>query len=338
MDAGYREAAPVKTKTVAFFNNKGGVGKTSLLYHVANMFALQGMQVVAADLDPQANLSGMFLQDDRIDDLWESEGSVTVYSAMEPLLKGTGKLQEVIPETVADGLALLPGDLELSAVEDDLSEQWPHCLDGKERAFRVTAAFDHMIRAAGEKQGADIALIDVGPNLGAINRCALISADYVVIPIGADLFSIRGLRNVGPKLQQWRNEWKQRLKAAPKGLDFELPAGGMEPIGYVVSRYSSFDRRAAKSFQKWLDRVPGVYAKDVLKSDEDPPRDIETDPNRLAQLKDYRSLIAMAQEARKPMFQLKPADGAIGGHQGAVRSCYMDFQAFAEKIRDRICI
>lgn len=82
-------------KTMAFFNNKGGVGKTSLLYHLAWMFALRGHRVVAADLDPQANLSGMFLEDDRIDALWSSAGAATVYSAMRPLIEGTGDLRQV---------------------------------------------------------------------------------------------------------------------------------------------------------------------------------------------------------------------------------------------------
>ena len=48
-------------KTLAFFNNKGGVGKTSLVYHLAWMFADHGIPVLAADLDPQANLTAMFL-------------------------------------------------------------------------------------------------------------------------------------------------------------------------------------------------------------------------------------------------------------------------------------
>jgi chromosome partitioning protein len=56
----------------------------------------------------------------------------------------------------------------------------------------------------------------------------------------------------------------------------------------------------------------------------------------LGRLKDYRSLIAMAQEARKPMFKLKPGDGAIGGRQGAVLSAYVDFQLLALKIAERI--
>jgi len=322
-------------KTIAFFNNKGGVGKTSLLYHLANMFALRGCNVVAADLDPQANLSGMFLQDSRIETLWSAGGAATVYSAMQPLIEGTGDLLDVAPQVVAERLALIPGDLGLSEVEDELSNQWPRCLNSEARAFRVTAAFNRMLRSAGNAQNAELGLIDVGPNLGAINRCALVSADYVVVPIGADLFSIRGLQNVGPKLREWQRQWNQRLDAAPEGLNFDLPPASMKPIGYVVSRYSSFGSGAAKAYQRWLDRVPAVYAEGVLQ--EQPITiDISVDANRLAQLKDYRSLMPMAQEARKPMFLLKPADGAIGGHQAAVQDCYRDFEALAIDIEQRI--
>ena len=44
-------------KTIAFFNNKGGVGKTSLVFHLAWMFSELDYRVVAADFDPQANSS-----------------------------------------------------------------------------------------------------------------------------------------------------------------------------------------------------------------------------------------------------------------------------------------
>ena len=52
-------------------------------------------------------------------------------------------------------------------------------------------------------------------------------------------------------------------------------------------------------------------------------------------LKHYRSLMPLAQEARKPMFFLKPADGAIGGHASAVQDCYRDFRELARRIADR---
>jgi hypothetical protein len=60
------------------------------------------------------------------------------------------------------------------------------------------------------------------------------------------------------------------------------------------------------------------------------------DKNRLALLKDYRALMPLAQEARKPMFLLKPADGAVGGYQAAVQECFHDFESLAKVIEERI--
>ena len=57
-------------KTLTFFNNKGGVGKTSLVYHLTWMFAKLGINVVAIDLDPQSNLTSAFLSEEQVEDLW----------------------------------------------------------------------------------------------------------------------------------------------------------------------------------------------------------------------------------------------------------------------------
>ena len=97
-------------KTIAFFNNKGGVGKTSLVYHLAWMYADLGLRVVAADLDPQANLTSMFLDDDRLEALWPDGSHVqTVFGALQPLLEGTGDIAEPHVEAIADNIGLLVG-------------------------------------------------------------------------------------------------------------------------------------------------------------------------------------------------------------------------------------
>ena len=59
---------------------------------------------------------------------------------------------------------------------------------------------------------------------------------------------------------------------------------------------------------------------------------LEPDPQQLASLKHYRSLMPLAQDARKPMFLLTAADGAIGGHSQAVVDCYRDFRALALRV------
>lgn len=55
---------------ITFFNNKGGVGKTSLVYHLAWMLSELNLRVAATDLDPQGNLSAAFLDDERLEQLW----------------------------------------------------------------------------------------------------------------------------------------------------------------------------------------------------------------------------------------------------------------------------
>jgi len=319
-------------KSIAFFNNKGGVGKTSLVYHLAWMFAELGNRVVMADLDPQANLTTVTLHEERIVELWEQEPRPTIFSAISPLKRGMGDIAANPPERVTDRIALIPGDLELSGFEDDLSETWPKCLDRDERAFRITTAFSRIIKRAGKTHGAEICLIDVGPSLGAINRAAMIAADYVVIPTAPDLFSVQGLNNVGQRLKRWRNEWQNRHSTKPSDLGFELPTGSMQPIGYVVSRHSVRTGRQVKAFRHWLDKLPRAYCQHVINANSVSNINIDEDENCLAQLKDYRSLMRMAHEARKPMFLLKPGDGAIGGHQAAVSQCYDDFSSLAKKM------
>lgn len=320
-------------KTIAFFNNKGGVGKTSLVYHLAWMFAELGVPVVAADLDPQANLTAMFLDEERLEAIWpdETDHPSTIFGAIFPILRGMGDIRDLTLEWITPQLALIPGDLGLSRFEDRLSSAWPQCHNQDEAAFRVMTAFYRVMRAAAEGH-AELVLVDVGPNLGAINRSALISSDFVCFPLAPDLFSIQGMRNLGPTLVGWRKTWQDLTSKAPAGIT--LPSGSMSPAGYVVMQHGMRDSRPVKAYLRWMDRIPSVYRSDVL--GEDGPLlatpKIANDPHCLAQLKHYRSLMPLAMEAHKPMFFLKPADGAIGAHMDAVKACREDFRLLATKI------
>ena len=87
-----------------------------------------------------------------------------------------------------------------------------------------------------------------------------------------------------------------------------------------------------KAYQRWMDKIPPVYRSAVLvePATATVPK-VTDDPHCLAQLKHYRSLMPLAREAHKPMFHLKPADGAIGAHVEAVPDCRNDFFALARK-------
>lgn len=345
---------------VTFFNNKGGVGKTSLVYHLSWMFSDLGMRTLAVDLDPQANLSSAFLTEDDFEALYErgeNNPPATIYQALRPLIEGYGDVQ--VPELyhptpahplqpdlklsefeapelyrAGETLWLIPGDLLLSTFEDQLSETWPKCSDGDIRAFRVTSAFSRVMQMGADKINADIILVDVGPNLGAVNRAALIASDYVVIPLAPDLFSLQGLRNLGPRLGSWRQDWLAKKKKFI-GANFILPDTRTEPAGYIVQQHAVRLDRPVKAYARWMDRIPGQYRESVLKIPAEPGVHVNNDRFCLALLKNYRSLMPLAQEARKPMFHLKTADGAMGSHAIAALEVYKDYELLARKIAAR---
>jgi cellulose biosynthesis protein BcsQ len=224
--------------------------------------------------------------------------------------------------------------LALAGFEDLLSREWPDALGSINlvRPFRVLSSFWQVAQMAAAQHGADLIIADVGPNLGAINRSALIASDHIVIPLAADLFSLQGLRNLGPTLQAWRSDWRKRVDNWQPHA-FALPAGNMQPVGYVLMQHSERLSRPAKAYKKWADRIPPTYRQSILKQ---PPGASLDDSECLAKLKHYRSLVPMAQEVRKPIFELTNADGAIGSHAAAVGLARSDFKSLALAILGRI--
>jgi len=81
-------------QTIAFFNNKGGVGKTTLVCHFSYILAELGYKCLALDLDPQANLTSMFLSDEKLSEVYENENErPTILDAVRPLDRGIGDIK-----------------------------------------------------------------------------------------------------------------------------------------------------------------------------------------------------------------------------------------------------
>ena len=155
------------------------------------------------------------------------------------------------------------------------------------------------------------------------------------MPLASDLASWLGLRNLGPTLRRWRVEWKQRRDHWSKP-DFDLPAGNMQPIGYLIRQSRLRLSTPLEADDRWARRVPAEYARSVL--GEAPPAralDSQDDEHCIATVKHYRSLVPLAQDARKPIFRLSAGDGALGSHAAAARDAFRDFRALAEELLRR---
>ncbi len=189
-----------------------------------------------------------------------------------------------------------------------------------------------MLTHAAAAYEADLILVDLGPNFGAINRCALLAASHLIVPHVADLFSLEGIKNIGPKIRGWQEDWHGRRDDSLVPLD---PASAIRPLGYVVQGHPARRHWSGASYDKWIGRIPAEFRRSIL--GQQPLEDtvtVQDDPWCLGVLKYYHSLMPMAQEARKPMFHLKVADGAIGAHFQAAQSAGRDFEQLARRIAE----
>src|SRR5690606_4805804 len=110
-------------RSITFFNNKGGVGKTTIVYHVAWMLSKLGIRTIAVDLDPQSNLTSMFLSDERLEEVYGDNYPLTILDSITPIVNGDPFVPVHI-EQVNDNLGLILGNLALSTFEDRLSDAW----------------------------------------------------------------------------------------------------------------------------------------------------------------------------------------------------------------------
>lgn len=331
---------------LTFVNTKAGVGKTSLVFHLAWMLSRVGHQVLTCDLNPQANLTSSFLDEASLEELWHPETPAadsckTVFQSIR-LLMDALDVRPLAPKRIAAGLFLIPGDLSLAGFEDTLSDQWPkeQSSEGLCRSLRVQTGFHRLVQQGAAQVEASVILMDVGPNLGAINRSALIASDHVIVPLGADLASFRSLGALGSTLNRWREDWQQRQshwhdnrlnQTQAHGLT--LPGGNMHPLGYVVQKPGYHLGRPIQPRDRWFNRIPAEFGRKLAGQRTDiQPATPADDEHCLAVMKHYRSLVPMAQEMHKPMFDLTPADGAVGSHAVAARDAECCFRELAMRI------
>jgi chromosome partitioning protein len=319
-------------KSLVFFNNKGGVGKTTLLFNVAHMMARSGLTTVLLDYDPQCNLSALALGEDELFEVWtdESDDGTTVARCVDLVRRGKGDLRAPSFREVAESLYILPGDLALSRFEQPLAERWGQIQSSdNEAALHVTTALLRLAELAGRNMSASVVLIDVGPSLGALNRAALLAADAVIVPVAPDLFSLQGLKNVGPTIREWREDWRrvQERSTTPIG------ARDFAPRGYIVQQHLARIDRPVRGYERWANQIPQVFHEHVLGTPRARwPSSMDDDAYCIALLKHFASLVPIAQQSRKPIFDLKQADGIGGGQIQAVARARAEFQDVVKKL------
>lgn len=325
---------------IGIFNNKGGVGKTTYLYHLAHTLSAKGKTVLLIDGDPQCNLTAYALDDAVIERSWSADRGNSIFNAIEPLHESMGDFRKRRPTQVNPedypNLWIVPGDPALSNFEDTLGDAWRGARGGNAADLRKQSALYRFASWASNEIKADFTFLDLGPNLGPLNRTCLTSCDYFIVPVSPDLFSIRGTLNLGRKLVMWRRDW-DNIRIAGAETEIDLPAGAPMFLGYMRQQYNvraDGEEGMTAGWRIFGQQIEGAIQQNIVSPLRPLGQVIDWDDGEydLGNVPNLHSLVPYSQDARKPIFDCNGADGVRGAHLARAREARALFEPMAESL------
>lgn len=200
------------TKIISVFNNKGGVGKTTLLWNVADALARKDKRVLMIDFDPQCNLSIAVLGQETFTQTLPTQNvpyGTTIRAYLQRFLQNTGGFEFFSHrgQHTHENAELVAGDFWLNVYAESLSVG-ADLLTGT--GIAKYAVIRDMVDFANEQREIpfDYALVDLPPSFGALVRAALYASDYFVIPCTSDTFSAYCIGLIGEMLPIFMGDWQ----------------------------------------------------------------------------------------------------------------------------------
>lgn len=322
-------------KRIAIFNHKGGVGKTTLTANLAAALGEKGKKVLLLDTDPQCNLTSYLLADDVVDDLLDksdTDEGETIWSAVKPVVEGTGALRVVKPaKTSTPKCWIVPGDLRLSELEAELTTFWGDCIQQKTRGFIGTGVLSSFAQQIAQNLDVDFIFYDTGPNIGPLNRAILLDSDFFIVPAGCDVFSVRALRTLGKTLSSWVKRWDTLVNEAPGNAPILLP-GHPQFLGYAIQGFRIYAGGMVRTAAKYQARFEKRLLPDLLTPLKkiDPTLAPSTaSESRLINVRDFSTLVQQSQEQGVPLWKV------FGGQPYQLEEAESAFSRLADEVIHR---
>ena len=326
-------------KSIAVFNNKGGVGKTTFLCNLAASLArLEEKRVLVVDADPQCNATQYMFDDATIDKIYD-QGGFTLLDVVKPLAQGKGFVQRLnARRSTSFGVDVIPGDPGMSLEEDRLATDWVQATGGDIRGLRTTFLFSQLLSQC---EDYDFVFFDMGPSLGSINRAVLVAVDFFLTPMSTDIFSVRAIDNISLSLTSWKKKLERALDDVSESLaDLEVanPHWRLQFLGYLTQQYTAKtvrgEKRPVRAFDKISKQIPVRVQKQLVTHFTSHPRPPPT--FELGSIPSLHSLVPLAQSAHKPIFALKAADGVVGAHFTKVKEYEATIREIAEHFQAQV--
>jgi cellulose biosynthesis protein BcsQ len=362
-------------KAVTIFNNKGGVGKTTLTYHLANALAEMKYRILLIDLDPQCNLTIMAMETEELHEIWLKEDDFiddfqatrnhtspddfnsiissprSIHFLLKPTEDGLTDLDKLSPpRQLSENLDLIPGRLTLHLYEEKISGRWSDVYQGDPLAIRTVTKFRDLAVNYARERKYDFVLIDTSPSLGILNRVVISTADGFLIPCAPDMFSLYGVRNIGNSLKVWERQFATIKKLLSSEKLSRFPPDFVSLLGFTIynaKRYSGEKHpwNLATAHYHYAQQIPEAIEKYIAPETRGrvPDAAMREPIGETAIMHSHNTLPSMAQKYHLPIWavpslpQLEPGDAStVRGNRKAYEDTKGQYTKFATSLLERI--
>lgn len=249
------------TRIITFYNNKGGVSKTTTLFNLGVFLVQQGKKVLIADCDPQCNATELFFaSSEEMDDPNIQLPGTSIYEALKPRFEGEAARVDVSKVILASSpvyknLFLLRGDLEFSTAEGYFANATNQAITENIHEKNTYLSLHRLLSSLGEKHSFDYILCDVGPSTGAITRMVVLACDGFFLPLTPDRFCNQAVSVLGKVLADWIKRHEEISKTF-KPYNLDVFPGRPELLGTVIQNFKVHSGSSPKaSYQHWQERI-----------------------------------------------------------------------------------
>ena len=327
-------------KSIGFFNNKGGVGKTTLICNLASSLAVnKNQKILIIDADPQCNASAYLLPEEELERILLDDKHYSLDSFYEPIRRGQGyptKLPSII-RSESFKLDLIVGDPKLSIREDLLATDWASTKNGESRGFQTTYAIKELLSRV---DNYDFVLVDMGPSLGALNRSVLLAVDYFLMPLSVDIFSLMAVENIIRSFDNWRQSLDDAIgkHQRDEGFNFQIAgedvAWDLQFLGHVMQQYKAKTvrgvRQPVQAFERIIEKQK-IELANLCKAFDVEPNEVD-----LGVIPTLSSVVPLSQQAHAPVFSLGAQDGIVGSQYTRVTEAGEYFHYISNALYERL--
>lgn len=322
------------TKVISLFNHKGGVSKTTTVFHLGWKMASMGKKVLIVDADPQCNLTGLTLGLEDYDSLfafYDSKQNTDIFNSLAPTFaiesstasQLTGKT--AVAKTKNENLFILAGNIRFSEIDIQIATALTS--SGTIPVLRrFVGAINKLIRDIAKQYEFDIVLIDMSPSVSATNQCILMGSDYFIIPISPDFYCYQAIDSLSNVLPRWSTD----IGGFRTGVDdYSLPKAPPKMLGFISQNYRVYtteqnddgndQKTMSKAYKEWLEKIKTIATERLVPSLKKSGMVIEDDifkkfvtydvPYHLAGVQNFSGLIPVSQKLSKPIYELTQQDG-----------------------------